>query len=458
MRTLKLLVLASFISLVIWSVSPFTMVEAENGVLSESMSSAAPISNSVAQAPQEASAAFDNEPLPGDPVNPNLPDHDANLDGFSEDEDVAAGIGPVFNEVSCGRCHSVPVIGGSTQIAEVRAGRTVDNLFFDHPGDSLIHSRAINPEVQETILDLSALPGVPTRTFRMSLQLFGLGLVEAVDDNALLNIANAENAQSRALGGNVTPLHINVPILENPGQLRVGRFGWKNQMASLLSFSADAYVNEMGITTPLTGPENTSNGNSVVGYDLVPAGCVGAACITTPDDADDGDIMIFAAFMRMLKPPPRDPRLVGTPAVVRGEQLFGTTLGNSLGCSICHTPTMRTAPTGTRFVDSPFVDEDFVVTSALGNKIFHPFSDFALHNIGTGDGIVQNGGQQTKDRVRTVPLWGLRTRARLFHDGRLLTMAEAIGQHRNEAQFSANRFNALSTADKNAVIAFLRSL
>ena len=99
-----------------------------------------------------------------------------------------------------------------------------------------------------------------------------------------------------------------------------------------------------------------------------------------------------------------------------------------------------------------------MVPPALGDKIIHPFGDFLLHDIGTGDGIVQNGGQATKDKLRTAPLWRLRTHNRFMHDGESLSLVEAILRHRGEAQHVTNRFRSLRPFEQAQLIAFLNSL
>src|SRR5581483_9341948 len=123
-----------------------------------------------------------------------------------------------------------------------------------------------------------------------------------------------------------------VPVLEASGAMRVGRFGWKDQHASLLSFSADAYLNEMGITSPMLPIENLSNGNSVSGYDAV----------ADPEDNDGADVEAFTRYMRATKAPPRNAPLAATPAAQAGSELF-----DQLGCAICHVRSITTAPAGT---------------------------------------------------------------------------------------------------------------
>jgi CxxC motif-containing protein (DUF1111 family) len=226
-------------------------------------------------------------------------------------------------------------------------------------------------------------------------------------------------------------------VFEAANAPRTGRFGWKNQQASLLSFAADAYVNEMGITSPLQPTENTSNGASVAAFD------------TVADPEDDGeDIQFFANFMRSLKAPPRDAVAAATTSAQHGQTLF-----SQLGCATCHTPNINTAPAGTVINGG-----QLTVPAALGDKTIHPYGDFLLHDVATGDGIVQNGGQSTRNKVRTAPLWGMRARDRLMHDGATVSRTDAINRHGNEGANARANFNSLSAASQNDVLNFINSL
>src|SRR5712691_6603965 len=176
---------------------------------------------------------------------------DADKATFEERELISDGLGPVYNAQSCAECHQNPVTGAISQVTELRAGH-FDGLFFvNHPGGSLINDRAIDPSIQERVLG-----GNEVRTFRTSLNTLGDGFVECIDSNTLVAISNRQPLGMRGQ-------FIQVPVLEAGGLIRGGRFGWKNQHASLLSFAADAYLNEMGITSPLQPNENSSNGNLV---------------------------------------------------------------------------------------------------------------------------------------------------------------------------------------------------
>lgn len=355
---------------------------------------------------------------------------DAARETFEERDDVSKGLGPVYNAQSCAECHQNPVTGGTSQISELRAGhRDGSGNFVDAPGGSLINDRAINAAIQERVPNSETV-----RTFRMSTNTLGLGYVEAINSNTLVALSNNEVAQSNGLiGGEV----IQVPVLEGSGGLRTGRFGWKNQHASLLSFAADAYLNEVGITSRLAPDENTSLGASVAGYDTVA-------------DVEDGDndIDIFARFMRATMAPSRDTALAATSDAIAGASLF-----NQVGCGICHVSSITTSAPGTIINGGAFT-----VPPALGNKTIHPYSDFLLHNVGTGDGIVQNGGQSTANKLRTTPLWGVRTHARLMHDGATLTLNEAILRHGGESTFVTNNYRSLGSTQQNQIITFLKSL
>lgn len=355
---------------------------------------------------------------------------DADREAFEEREAAEDGLGPCYNAQSCAECHQSPVTGGISQISVLRAGhRDKDGNFVDAPGGSLINERALDPAIQETV---PASENV--RTFRTSLNVLGDGYVEAVDDETLLAIARG---QARLTEGAIAGQAVRVPILEAPGETRVGRFGWKSQQASLLSFSADAYLNEMGITNRLLSGENTSLGRPVAAFDSV----------LDPEDTSN-EIDAFAEFMRATKAPARGRGSASSPDVRSGERIF-----EEIGCAVCHVPSMITAPIG-----AVMNGGTFVVSRELGNKVIHPYGDFLLHEIGTGDGIVQNGDQSTANKLRTAPLWGVRTRTRLMHDGQSLTFAEAIERHKGEAASVIARYQLLNSRERAQVIRFLHSL
>jgi CxxC motif-containing protein (DUF1111 family) len=357
---------------------------------------------------------------------------------FEKREDASLGLGPVFNATSCSECHQNPVTGGASQITEIRVGHTDDNGNFVNPtiainggtipGRSLINDRAICPDVQEHVPDSENI-----RTLRAVLNTLGDGFVEAIDDNTLIGIANN---QLNLSAGRIHGEAIQVPILEAPGQTRVGRFGWKDQHGSLLSFTADAYLNEMGITSRLKPSDTTTVCK------------VKADPEDTPDELGMANIDHFAQFMRGTKVPPRDASLGSTPDAQAGQTIF-----ENIGCNICHVESITTVPAGTVLNGGTFT-----VPDALGNKNLHPFSDFLLHDIGTGDGIVQAGPPDTAAKLRTAPLWGLRMKARFMHDLGSLTLESAIRRHAGEAKYVERRFQELTNSDKSALIAFLKSL
>jgi CxxC motif-containing protein (DUF1111 family) len=261
----------------------------------------------------------------------------------------------------------------------------------------------------------------------------GDGFVEAIDDRTLIAIAEGQPALSE---GSVHGEVVQAPIFEAPGQTRVGRFGWKDQHSSLLSFIGDAYLNEMGITNRLRPTDVTTVLKTTKDPEDV------------PDELGLADIDHFAQFIRGTMVPPRDTALAATPVAIRGGELF-----SRVGCGVCHVESITTAPAGT-VIDGGM----FIVPEALGIKIIHPFGDFLLHDIGTGDGIVQVGPQDTANKLRTAPLWGLRTKPRFMHDLRSLSLEDAIARHEGEAHEPARRFRELSPEERQALITFLNTL
>jgi len=394
------------------------------------------------------------------------PTHEADQVKFQQVETIPDGLGPLFNGESCNECHQSPVTGGVSQVTELRVGHKGKDGKFQNPeipinhgseiikGRSLVNSRAICPNAAFPTTDIKEhVPDSETiRTFRTSLSILGDGFVEAVDDTTLIGISQRQCKQT---GGKICGLVLYVPVLESPGVTRVGRFGWKNQHASLLSFAGDAYLNEVGITNPLVPDEVTKLCNTVA----------------EPNDKPgaDGlsDIDRFARFMRATKAPARDPQQAGAPAAKRGEALF-----EKIGCASCHVPTLTTAAPGT-----PVNGGKFIIPEALGNKMFHPYGDFLLHDVGTGDGIViameehyskhvyqtqwknlSLDAQRTANRMRTAPLWGVRMEPMLMHDGASVTFRDAILRHRGEARDVTKRFEELAQKDQEAITEFLKSL
>lgn len=411
----------------------------------------------------EAPSGFDNK------TNGMVDDatHAADQERFDEVEGVTEGLGPLYNAQSCRECHQNPTSGGASQISELRVGHRGPGGKFQNPeisiargteiikARSLVNDRAICPnsafpsaEIQERVPDSEKI-----RTFRVSVSLLGDGFVEAVPDQTFVDLAREQCQNSHhKICGQV----LYVPIVEAPGQTGVGRFGWKDQHASLLSFSADAYLNEMGVTSRLQPDEVT------------------ALCNTAPEPNDktdaDGlsDVDRFARFMRATEAPPRDAQLAVTPKARQGAELF-----NKVGCDQCHVQTLTTAPAGTQ-VNGGTV----TISAALAEKQFHPYGDFLLHDVGTGDGVVQSmtehygkrmyqiswknlsirDYESTANKMRTAPLWGVRMRSRLMHDGASVTLLEAILRHRGEAARVTRKFERLKSSEKEALLEFLRSL
>ena len=413
--------------------------------------------------PPEAPTGFDNQ-------SNGLVDqatHQADQARFDEVEGVSDGLGPLYNAQSCRECHQNPTSGGNSQVAELRVGHEGPDHHFQNAsipiadgtviisGRTLVNDRAICPnatfpttEIQERVPDSETI-----RTTRLTLGVLGDGYVEAVADQTLVELAQKQcKASHHKICGQV----IYVPVLEAPGQTGVGRFGWKDQHASLLSFSGDAYLNEMGITTRLFPDEVTTLCNTA----------------TEPNDKPDtdglDDLDRFARFIRATKAPARDAHLAATPEAQRGWQIF-----SKIGCATCHIASLSTAPTGSK-VDGGA----FTVPESLGDKTFYPYSDFLLHNVGTGDGIVvpmqEHYGPKiyqakwknfsveeyhaARYKIRTAPLWGVRLRSRLMHDGEALTLRDAILRHAGEAAEVTRRFGKLKPKDQEALLQFLRSL
>jgi CxxC motif-containing protein (DUF1111 family) len=371
-----------------------------------------------------AAVAADDPPKPGDPLpgltTVQLNEFTAGKEEFETTEEADEGLGPVFNNSSCATCHASPATGGDSNILETRFGRMKDGTFdpMADQGGSLIQTDGIDPAHGCAGEKVPADATVVAQ--RKSTPLFGLGLVDRVPDSTLQDLA----ARQRRL----TPEQAGTAAIVRDaasGQDRVGRFGWKAQVATLLTFSADAYLNEMGITSPIFPKENLPGGD---------AGLL-ERCDKVPDVEDDGtDVAAFTDFMSRLAPPARGPAAASVGA---GAAVFGRA-----GCDVCHVKELITGPGD---------------VAAMDRVRFEPFSDFLLHDMGSlGDGIVQ--GPASGTQMKTAPLWGLRLRSRYLHDGRATTVADAIAAHDGQGAAARDAFAQLKDTDRQRLLDFLGSL
>jgi CxxC motif-containing protein (DUF1111 family) len=395
------------------------------------------------------------------------------------------GLGPTFNGNSCAQCHSQPTFGGSSPgltspqrpipnpqvaLATLDGAKNVLPSFITADGpvrearfvrnpngspDGGVHglftitgrSDAVGCSVAQP--DFARQLAANNVIFRIPTPVFGLGLVEMTPDNSLRANLVATFSQKVRLG-------IGGTFNTSGNDGTITRFGWKAQNKSLLMFAGEAYNVESGVSNELFSNER-----------MAVAGCVYNGSpedytnLVTEDGRTTGtaselssDIVNFANFMMLSAPPtPADP----TPSTTNGSNLF-----NSIGCALCHSSDLTTGPS--RF-------------TGMSNVTYHPYSDFALHHMGSGlaDGVTQ--GAAGPDQFRTAPLWGVGQRLFFLHDGRTSDLLEAIedhadcsgrrrGRQRNSGGFGCgseatqviNNFNALTPEQQQDILNFLRSL
>ncbi|HKD16436.1 MAG TPA: di-heme oxidoredictase family protein [Thermoanaerobaculia bacterium] len=347
---------------------------------------------------------------------------DAGRSEFQSVETPEEEVGPVFNDVSCANCHNVAAVGGGSAVLETRFGTTAPDGTFDpmtQYGGSLIQSQGIGAAGTCDYVGEIVPPEATITAHRRTTPLFGLGLVDAVPDATFYAIAADEAHNPYGITGTVS-----VVTNISAGQNAVGKFGWKGQNPTLFQFSGDAYLNEMGVTSPQFPNENCPQGD-----------CASLSCNPDPGLNDDGtSVQEFADFMTYLAPPPRGP--------INAQVLFGQVVFASIGCAACHRANLTTGP-------NP--------VPALNRVTFHPYSDFLLHDMGSlGDGITQN--LATGKLMRTAPLWGLRRVTAYLHDGRASTLPEAILAHDGQGKKARNRYAAMPVYEKAWLAAFLNSL
>ena len=386
---------------------------------------------------------------------------------FVNVETVDDGLGPIFNERACGNCHTQGAPGGAGTQIERRFGKlNADGTFnsLANEGGSLRQLMTLgtftNVNGQTCTVPLEHEPADATihNVGRLTTPLYGAGLIDVIPDSVI--IANA-NAQAAAVRGVVSRVKVLLPNPADSSQVlngtKVGRFGWKAQIAALVQFSADAYVNEMGITT-----QHCIGGTSVLSFATEskpngiaqPAGCDdnGPGGAGIPAGTDDGvgscagglseiqdDVNEFFKYMTFLAPAPRLP-------IDPNTDLQGGTVFNNIGCADCHLLKDYTTPA-------------HPANGVPANFSFRPRSDFLLHDMGTlGDRIGNDGDSVATTRLmRTAPLWGLHLRTNFLHDGRATTITEAILAHDGQAAQSVRNFNALGSSDRSAMLTAMLS-
>jgi CxxC motif-containing protein (DUF1111 family) len=432
------------------------------------------------------SSAVLGDHLPGLQADDELLDEaDEAFNAFENSDD---GLGPIFNAQACGQCHTNGAIGGAGEQIERRFGRFDNGVFnpLANRGGSLRqlftngNQPGFNNAPCNVPLEVEPAEATVRNVGRLTTPTFGLGLVDAMPDSFFDGLAAA---QPLAIRGTVNRGQIAVPNPGDPtqsvGSTRVTRFGWKAGVPSLTQFSADAYVNEMGITTQSCfrgaalgafAVESAPNGVPVSANcddraprqpGLSPGGGITQAQWLQVDDAVGScagnrteiqdDVFLFAVFMTALAPAPRD--FSDQISITRGQPLF-----NQVGCNGCHVTTTFRTP-----ANPPPVTIDAAGTESIrvpGNFAFNPYSDFLAHNMGALGDRIGNAGDSlaVTQRMRTAPLWGLRFRNHLLHDGRCGDVVCAVRAHDGQAAASRNAFNALSQANQHNIVQFVRSL
>jgi CxxC motif-containing protein (DUF1111 family) len=400
---------------------------------------------------------------------------------FQEAEDVPGGLGPRFNALSCASCHAHPDVGGTSpsvnpQVAAATADGATNTVpsfitssgpvrearfiyFTDGSGNPIttqpngqvmplytIAGRSDAGTCTTTYIQQPDFATAVTNSnisFRIPTPLFGLGLVENIDDSALQTVLTQHYTGPYYVGGTFN---------RSPNDGTISRFGWKAQNKSLELFSGEAYNVEQGVTNELFTQERPSPEEN---RDQGPGLAQQCRLNPTPEDHTNffvapeetpSDAVSFALFMRLLAAPIEDP---GTPVtnphysnVFSGETIF-----IDIGCNSCHRTSFTTEPSG--------------ITPDLGNAGARLFSDLEIHHMGSGlaDNIQQ--GNAGGDQFRTAPLWGLGQRLFFLHDGRATTLMDAITAHQSTGS-DANpvilNYNALSDSAKQDLIYYLRSL
>ncbi len=353
-------------------------------------------------------------------------------EAFGEVFTFQTGLGPLFNQASCERCH----VGDGRSHPRVNLKRFGNNL---GGGQFDPLAELGGPQLQER-----SIPGYPAETIpahanaiseRGGPIVVGLGLIEAIPDQTILSYADPNDANGDGVSGRpnliAAPDYLGLPAGPYSGKY-LGRFGRKAGAINLLQQTANAYHQDMGITSDFIPEENFNPLAGGQGGDPVADPEVPAATVH--------DVVFY---LQTLRPPVR--RNADDATVKRGEQIF-----QSIMCTACHVPVMMTGA-------SPIAPLNAVPA--------HLYSDLLLHDMGPdlADNLIE--GEATGTEWRTTPLWGLGIIEHVLggtpvylHDGRTSDLRVVIELHKGEANASRLAFQRLTAADQEALIRFLKSL
>lgn len=336
------------------------------------------------------------------------------------------GLGPIFNNAACISCHSGDGRGNLDNALQ-RIGSPADD-FLSALGGPQIQDKAIAGAVAEL------LPSGHAVSTRLPPPVFGVGLIEAIADETLVALSDPDDADGDGISGRpnwVTPASF-VPENEFGGRPRVGRFGRKAQVASLLQQTVEAYHQDMGLTSDFLPEENRNPRASPAAE---------AADLVADPELPRSTVVAVTNYLRMLAP--------SRPGALTERREEGRVLFTTTRCSQCHVPVLRTGPSA---------------IAPLANRDVELFSDLLLHDMGPGLADDRPDGSASGREWRTTPLWGLRLMrtfldgdAFLLHDGRARSIEEAILLHGGEAQASRDAFATLSPAQRAALLDFVGS-
>lgn len=351
-------------------------------------------------------------------------------ENFAKPFTVAEGLGPIFNNISCEGCH--PGDGrGTPETGFFRFSRDGD-LLIDHGGpqhqDRVIAGSRLIPET---------VPEDADRSFRIPPPVFGGGLIEAIAEETILALADPDDADGDGISGR--PNWVNaapwVPDshVGGGGGVQLGRFSRKAQVSSLLQQIAEAYNQDMGITSDFLPEENFNSQRSTT---------VGVGDVAADPEISAATVLQTTMYVRLLAPPTPGRR---TDAVERGDALF-----TSIGCASCHVPALQTG-----IHEMP----------QLSNQTALLYSDLLLHDMGAELADNRPDGDASGTEWRTAPLWGTRLvseflggREFYLHDGRATSLHQATLAHGGEAQASRDAYSGLDANAQDDLGAFLRSL